>query len=118
MSYVQIPGASISNGPSIDTFCGSRLTNFVAGGGTGAIQSAAVIATGINFSTYSACYTYDLYIIKNIIRYNNVLQSLLGVPFRIRVVVHGAQTTQEAGASLVATQIPCGVNPTGHNSNA
>jgi len=86
MSYVQIPGASISNGFSIDTFCGSRLTNFVAGGGTGAIQSAAVIATG--------------------------------VPFRIRFVVHGDQTTQEAGASLVATQIPCGVNPTGHNSNA
>jgi len=82
MSYVQIPGASISNLPSLDTFCGSKLTNFVDLATTGATQSGAVIATG--------------------------------VPFEIRFVSIG-DAAQEAGASLVATQIPCGVNPTGQN---
>jgi len=87
-SYVQIPGASISNNPTLDTFCGSKLSNFadiIAATGlaaNGAIQSGAVIATG--------------------------------VPFEIRFVSIGAANA-EAGASLVATQIPCGVNPTGQN---
>merc|ERR1711963_560577 len=87
-SYVQIPGASISNMASLDTFCGSVFSNNVDVGGingaaaNGAIVSGAVIATG--------------------------------VPFEIRFVSIGAANA-EAGASLVATQIPCGVNPTGQN---
>jgi len=83
MSYVQIPGATISNLPNLDTFCGSKLSSFVDVDTNGAIQSGAVIATG--------------------------------VPFEIRFVSLGAAATNEAGASLVATQIPCGVNPTGQN---
>jgi len=83
MTYVQIPGTTISNLPTLDTFCGSKFTNFVDAATTGAIQSGAVIATGI--------------------------------PFEIRIVAIGDAATQEAGASLVATQIPCGVNPTGQN---
>jgi len=81
MSYVQIPGASISNLPTLDTFCGSKFSNLVSA--DGATVSGAVIA--------------------------------YGVPFEIRIVSQGDTDTQEAGASLVATQVPCGVNPTGHN---
>ena len=49
MSYVQIPGASISNLPSLDTFCGSKLSNnvdIIAATGmaaNGADTSSAVI---------------------------------------------------------------------------
>lgn len=89
-SFVTIPGATISNRPTLDIFCGSKLSNFVtttwmedgAGDGAGALKSGAVIATG--------------------------------VPFEIRFVSRGDQDP-EAGASLVATQIPCGINPTGIN---
>merc|ERR1712178_666878 len=62
-SYVQIPGTTIYNLAT-----------------AGAIQSGAVIATG--------------------------------VPFEIRIVSLG-DANAEAGASLQATQVPCGVNPTG-----
>jgi len=37
-----------------------------------------------------------------------------GLPFDIRTVSVG-NANAEAGYSLVATQVPCGVNPTGHN---
>ena len=39
MSYVQIPGATISGLPSIDTFCGDFLSSFVTNG----VISSAVI---------------------------------------------------------------------------
>jgi len=81
-SYVQIPGTTISNLPTMDTFCGSKLSNFVDLANNGAGTSGAVIATG--------------------------------VPFEIRIVSLG-DANAEAGASLQATQIPCGVNPTGQN---
>jgi len=81
-SYVQIPGTTISNLPTMDTFCGSKLSNFVDLANAGAGTSGAVIATG--------------------------------VPFEIRIVSLG-DANAEAGASLQATQIPCGVNPTGQN---
>merc|ERR1719336_1549356 len=82
MTYVQIPGTTISNLPTLDTFCGSKLSNFVDLANAGAGTSGAVIATG--------------------------------VPFEIRIVSLG-DANAEAGASLQATQIPCGVNPTGQN---
>ena len=50
-SFVTIPGATISNRPTLDIFCGSKLSNFVtttfaedgAGDGAGALKSGAVI---------------------------------------------------------------------------
>jgi len=48
-SFVQIPGAVITNSPSLDTFCGSQLSSHVSTAGTGAAVSSAVIATGIPF---------------------------------------------------------------------
>jgi len=82
-SYVQIPGTTIYNLATMDTFCGSKLSNFVDLANAGAIQSGAVIATG--------------------------------VPFEIRIVSLG-DANAEAGASLQATQVPCGVNPTGQQT--
>ena len=48
-SYVQIPGTTIYNLATMDTFCGSKLSNFVDLANAGAIQSGAVIG---NYSRY------------------------------------------------------------------
>jgi len=48
--FVQIPGAVITNSPSLDIFCGSQLSSHVSTAGTGATVSSAVIATGIPFN--------------------------------------------------------------------
>ena len=48
MSYVQIPGASISNMASLDTFCGSKFTNNVdVGGANGAAANGAEVSGAV-----------------------------------------------------------------------
>jgi len=89
-NFLQINGAQISNEVSGDTFCGDVLSNFVldptiANDNAGSVVPGAVIGTGI--------------------------------PFELRYVAYGDQAlvggNANAGFSIVATQKPCGINPTG-----